>query len=55
MCRGTVASLLIVIIESETEHHFSMCPNNYYVMLKLDSEINHHNYVYSRMTLLNNS
>ena len=54
MCRGTVASL-IVIIESETEHHFLKCPNNYYVMLKLDSEINHHNYEHSRMTLLNNS
>ena len=54
MCRGTVASL-IVIIESETEHHFLKCPNNYYVMLKLDSEINHNNYEHSRMTLLNNS
>ena len=54
MCWGTVASL-IVIIESKTEHHFLKCPNNYYVMLKLDSEINHHNYEHSCMTLLNNS
>ena len=38
MCLGTVATI-IVIIESETEHHYLKSPNNYYVMLKLDSGI----------------